>query len=205
MLGPLTYLDAGLLGICMLSGLLAMYRGVTREVLSIVAWLAGAGAAVYVGLVKKDWAQQLASQLGTSVPIAQAASAVVAGLLALIIVHMLTIWISDNVLDSRVGMIDRLLGLFFGVVRGFVLVLIPFMFYQQFVPDEARHYDWVRKAKALPYLKNASNGLHSVLQGIKLPIGKDKEPSEPPTGQQQGSLPKPAWRQVAASWQRAGA
>ena len=40
MLGPLTYLDAALIGIAILSGLLAMYRGLTREVLSIVSWIA---------------------------------------------------------------------------------------------------------------------------------------------------------------------
>ena len=35
MLGPLTYLDAALLAIALLSGLLAMYRGLSRELLSI--------------------------------------------------------------------------------------------------------------------------------------------------------------------------
>ena len=47
MIGPLTYLDAALIAVALISGLLAMYRGLTREVLSIVSWavaaLAGQG------------------------------------------------------------------------------------------------------------------------------------------------------------------
>ena len=44
MIGPLTYLDAALIAIAFLSGLLAMYRGLTREVLSILSWIAAAAA-----------------------------------------------------------------------------------------------------------------------------------------------------------------
>ena len=38
MLGPITYLDAALIAVCFISGLLAMYRGFAREMLSIVSW-----------------------------------------------------------------------------------------------------------------------------------------------------------------------
>ena len=46
----------------------------------------------------------------------------------MIVVHLITARISDTVLDSRVGAIDRILGFLFGVARGFVLVVIPYMF-----------------------------------------------------------------------------
>ena len=46
MLGPLSYLDAALIAIALLSGLLAMYRGFTREILSILSWIVAAGATV---------------------------------------------------------------------------------------------------------------------------------------------------------------
>ena len=54
-------------------------------------------------------------------------------LVVLIIVHLITARISDSVLDSRVGAIDRILGLAFGMVRGFVLIVIPYMFAVSFV------------------------------------------------------------------------
>ena len=49
MIGPLTYLDAALIAVAFISGLLAMYRGFAREMLSIVSWLVAAGA-VPIGL-----------------------------------------------------------------------------------------------------------------------------------------------------------
>ena len=68
----------------------------------------------------------------------------------LIVVHLITSRISDTVLDSRVGAIDRILGLAFGVARGFVLVVIPFMFYEAFVDKPEQQYPWVRDAVSLP-------------------------------------------------------
>ena len=47
MIGPLTYLDAALVALAILSGLLAMYRGLTREILSILSWVVAAGAVAY--------------------------------------------------------------------------------------------------------------------------------------------------------------
>jgi len=43
MSGPLTYLDFAVLAVCFISGLLAMYRGFARELLSIVSWIAADG------------------------------------------------------------------------------------------------------------------------------------------------------------------
>ena len=112
MLGPLTYLDAALLAIALLSGLLAMYRGLTREVLSILSWVAAAGAVLYFVLYHKPAAEELAKQF-QHVPVRTVAQIVVGAiifLIVLIIVHLITARISDSILDSRVGMIDRMLG-----------------------------------------------------------------------------------------------
>ena len=56
MLGPLTYLDAAVLAIALISGLLAMYRGLTRELLSISSWIAALAAAVYFVFYHKSTA-----------------------------------------------------------------------------------------------------------------------------------------------------
>ncbi|HUS97008.1 MAG TPA: CvpA family protein, partial [Hyphomicrobiaceae bacterium] len=60
MIGPLTYLDAALIGITLLSGLLAMYRGLTRELLSILSWIIAAAAVLYFVLFQKELAADLA-------------------------------------------------------------------------------------------------------------------------------------------------
>lgn len=163
MIGPLTYLDAALLAVMVLSGLLAMYRGFTREVLSILSWVAAAGAVLYFVLYHKSAAEQLAQQFHAPVVVAQVVTGAVIFLLVLVIVHLITARISDTVLDSSVGIIDRVLGFAFGAVRGFVLIVIPYMFYESFFPEPKNQYPWVREAKSLPALRSTGNTFKTIL------------------------------------------
>jgi len=164
MIGPLTYLDAALLAVCFISALLAMYRGLTRELMSILSWLAAAAATLYFVLSYKYVAEDMARQMGTQVAVAQIAIGAVIFLIVLIIVHLITARISDSILDSRVGMIDRVLGFVFGVARGYLLVVVPYMFYAAFFPDEQSHFPWVRNALSAPYLKSTGNSIRSTLE-----------------------------------------
>jgi membrane protein required for colicin V production len=184
MLGPLSYLDAGLLAMALLSGLLAMYRGFTREVLSILSWVAALGAVLYFVLYHKPAAEDLARQFSVPLPVAQIVMGAIIFLVVLIVVHLITARVSDSILDSRVGMIDRILGFAFGVVRGFVLIVIPYMFYEQFFPDPGNQLDWVRNARSLPYIKSAGNSFRNVL--VKVVPSSLTEPK----GEQQGYAPQ---------------
>ncbi len=180
MLGPLTYLDAAVLAIALISGLLAMYRGFTREVLSIISWIAAAAAVLYFVLYHKPTAEQIAQQFNAPPAVAQVVVGGIIFLIVLIIVHLITSRLSDTILDSRVGMIDRLLGLIFGVVRGFILVVIPYMFYESFVPDQQQQYPWVRESISLPYIQSTGNTFRDVLVRIVPPSFNQ------PAGGQQG-------------------
>ena len=64
MIGPLTYLDAALLAVCFISGLLAMYRGFARELLSILSWLPPPRVGAWIFLTKKDLSADIAAQTG---------------------------------------------------------------------------------------------------------------------------------------------
>ena len=167
MIGPLTYLDAGLIAIALLSGLLAMYRGLTREILSILSWLIAGGAVIYFVLFQKGIAEDLAQTIGTKTPIAQIAIGGIIFLIVLVIVHLITTRVSDSILDSRVGMIDRLFGLAFGVARGFLLIVIPYMFAFGFLwPKYAETEAWVRDSYSRPYIESTGTALRSFLQRI---------------------------------------
>jgi membrane protein required for colicin V production len=167
MIGPLSYLDVSLLGLAVISGLLAMYRGLGRELLSIISWIVGVGAGAYFYLYRQGLAADVTQQLSLPNPkIAQIGIAVLVGLIVLIVVHLITARISDSILDSSVGVIDRTLGLVFGVVRAFLIVLIPYMFYQHFTPKEAEYPQWVRDSKSLGMLNSASNALKPPLLSV---------------------------------------
>jgi membrane protein required for colicin V production len=186
MIGPLTYLDAAVLAICFISALLAMYRGLTRELMSILSWIAAAGATLYFVLNYKKVAEDMATQMNTQVAVAQIAIGAVIFLIVLIIVHLITSRISDAILDSSVGMIDRILGFVFGLARGFLLVVIPYMFYASFVPDEQNHLPWVRDGLSTPYIRSTGNVIRGTLETyMPTSLSQPKEepaqePIEPP-------------------------
>lgn len=144
---PFQLLDIILVGIMLISGLLALMRGFTREVLSLVAW--GASALVAYFAVKQPALIDLAMPYVDKPILAQIAVGAIAFLVTLIIVSLISVKISDIVVDSSVGSLDRSLGLLFGFARGFVLVAISYLFYGWLVPADKQE-TWVRNATSLP-------------------------------------------------------
>jgi membrane protein required for colicin V production len=184
---PITWLDMLLLGVMLISGLLAMIRGFMREILSITAW--GAAAVATLLLYKR------------LLPVAQAnipndivaAIAVVAGvfLITLLIVSVITVRISDKVLDSRIGALDRTLGFLFGLGRGLVIVVVAFIFFAWLVPA-SKQPDGVRNAKSRVVLENTGEWLQALLpqdmdnlfsQWIKRAPKSDPDTPDAPGGQ----------------------
>jgi membrane protein required for colicin V production len=155
---PITLLDIVLIVVMLISGLLAMVRGFMREVLSIIAWVLAAGATLYAYSKLLPLAKQYFNNDIV------AAVAVIGGvfLLTLLVVSVLTVRISDMVLDSRVGALDRTLGFLFGLGRGLVIVVVAFMFFSWLVPDRSQP-EWVKSAKSRVVLTGTGQWLMSML------------------------------------------
>lgn len=184
---PITLLDIILIVVMLISGLLAMVRGFMREVLSITAWILAAAATLY--------------SYGKLVPYAKeyfnsdaVASIVVVGsvfLITLLVVSVLTIRISDMVLDSRVGALDRTLGFLFGLARGLIIVVVAFVFFNWLVPEHSQP-NWVKNAKSLVVLKRTGDSLismlpedpeNTILNRLKKPHPQDTAPDTAPDQQ----------------------
>jgi len=155
---PITLLDIVLIAVMLVSGLLAMVRGFMREVLSIIAWILAAVATLYSYAKLLPYARQYFNNDIV------AAVAVIGGvfLLTLIVVSILTVRISDMVLDSRVGALDRTLGFLFGLARGLVIVVVAFLFFTWLVPDRSQP-EWVKSAKSRVVLAGTGQWLMSML------------------------------------------
>jgi len=180
MIGPLTYLDAALVAITLLSGLLAMYRGLTRELLSILSWIVAAAAVLYFVLFQKEMAADLAKQIGTKTPIAQVAIGGIVFLIVLVIVHLITSRISDSILDSRVGMFDRMLGFIFGVLRGFLLIVIPYIaLFGLYMPDYPDKTPWIRDSISRPYIESAGQSLRGSIERLMERVDPDATSKDP--------------------------
>lgn len=155
---PITILDLILLGVMLISGLLAMVRGFMREVLSIAAW----GAAALVTLYSFS---KLLPTAKTYFNNDTVASIVVVGgvfIGTLIVVSIITVRISDMILDSRIGALDRTLGFLFGLARGLLIVVVAFVFFSWLVQDKQQP-DWVRNAKSRVVLQGTGDWLLSLL------------------------------------------
>src|SRR3954466_4823610 len=155
---PVTILDLVLIGVMLVSGLLAMVRGFMREVLSIAAW----GAAALVTLYAFSKLLPTAKTYFNNDTVA--AVVVVAGtfIATLVVVSIITVRISDMILDSRIGALDRTLGFLFGLARGLLIVVVAFMFFSWLVPDKQRP-DWITSAKSRTVLDGTGQWLMSLL------------------------------------------
>ncbi|OYX75120.1 MAG: colicin V synthesis protein [Bradyrhizobium sp. 35-63-5] len=153
-----TMLDVLLLVVMLISGLLAMIRGFMREILSIAAWLIAAIAAVYL-------AGRLQPTVKSVINAGDTATTLIAGgavfLVVLLIVSVITIRISDMVLDSRVGALDRTLGFLFGLGRGLLIVVVAYAFFDWLVP--VRKPEWIGGAKSAVVLRGAGDWLKGLL------------------------------------------
>jgi membrane protein required for colicin V production len=154
---PITLLDIVLIAVMLVSGLLAMIRGFMREVLSIAAWILAAGVTLYA----YNKLLPAATAYFNSDLIAKAA--VIGGvfLLTLLIVSVVTVRISDMVLDSRVGALDRTLGFLFGLGRGLIIVVVAYGFFDWLVPAKSQPA-WVTDAKSKVFLANTADWLRSM-------------------------------------------
>jgi membrane protein required for colicin V production len=151
-------LDGVVIAVVLLSALLAMFRGFVREVLSIAAWVV---AAVLAYLFYEDLLPYVSDYVDNR-SIAVGLSAAGIFLVSLIVVSLVTMKISDYVMDSPVGIIDRLFGFIFGAARGILLVVVAVIFFNWLV-DDANRPEWVTAAATYPELSQLGNELLALI------------------------------------------
>jgi membrane protein required for colicin V production len=176
-----SYLDLGVIVIVLISAFLAMLRGFTREVLAITSWAGAAVAAFYLYPLVLPYVKPYVAK--EAVAVALAAAGVF--LTALILVSVITLRISDAVLDSKVGALDRSLGFLFGAARGLLLCVVAFAFLDWLVPSETQP-EWIKSARMRPFLQASEDHLLALLPDDpeKL-LGKLKKPLGGGLGEEQ--------------------
>ncbi len=153
-----SYLDLSVLAIVLVSALLSMLRGFSREVLAIASWAAAAGAAYYFYPVVVPY---LAPYIHKDV-VVQAVAAAIVFFATLIVVSLFTVRLSDAILDSKIGALDRSLGFLFGVARGFLLAVVAFAIFNWLVAEKQQP-EWVRSAKTRPVLTDTADKIVAML------------------------------------------
>jgi membrane protein required for colicin V production len=154
---PVTILDGVVFVVVLISAMLAMVRGFVREVLSVASWVLAAAAAFFFYKSLLPFVEPYIANKNVAI-IATAAGIF---FVALIIASYIAMKISDFVIDSRVGLLDRILGFIFGVARGLLLVVIAFAFLSWILSD--RQPAWVADAQSAPMLKSLADKLVAAL------------------------------------------
>src|ERR1700694_1938819 len=155
---PITILDLVLLAVMLLSGLLAMVRGFMREILSIAAWGTAAVTTLYAFSKLLPTAKTYFNNDTVATVV------VVAGVFVgtLILVSIVTVRISDMILDSRIGALDRTLGFLFGLARGLLIVVVAYQVFVWLGPDQQRP-EPITGAKSRVVLQGTGDWLMSLL------------------------------------------
>ncbi len=174
-----SYLDLAVIIIVLISGLLALLRGFTREVLAILSWVAAAAAAYYLHPLAVPYIKPYVQKD----EIALAAAAGVVFFLALLVVSLFTVKLSDVILDSRVGALDRTLGFIFGAARGLLLAMVAFVFYGWLVPENNQP-EWVKNARTKPILQASGERLREMLPDVEPLIAKVKSKKAAPANEE---------------------
>jgi len=187
-----SYLDLGLIVVVLISALLSMLRGFTREVLAIASWAAASVAAYMLHPLALPYVKQYVSNEKGALALAAAGIF----LATLVIVSIITVKISDLILDSRIGALDRSLGFLFGAGRGFLLCAIAFIFFNFLVPEKS-YPVWVQSSKTRPWLEATGSSLQAMLpenldQSLSKILKKDPKPGDEPPAETEERRPEPA-------------
>lgn len=156
----MTLFDGIIVAVLLISSVLAFLRGFTSEVLSILAWVVAAVAALWLfpygtplfrDFISPDW-------------LAAVASAVSIFFVTYLVVAAFTTRWAGNLLDlfDQAETLDRTLGLVFGLIRGLLIVTVAYLFFAWLVPNPVEQPDWIRNAKLRPLVEKSAATLFTL-------------------------------------------
>lgn len=201
----LTIVDYVVLGILLISGLIAAYRGFLKETLSVSSWLIAALGAVFFWPVTKPFARALVE------PQILADILALIGIFFLILIpaSFISFRLSEIVRESSVGPLDRSLGFVFGLARGLLVVGMGFVVFSSLAIDPKNYPEWIREARLLPVVKGTADVILSFRGPKHKETGEDQtaaaEAKEPPEETHADiTSTKPAPRQKPAAGSNTG-
>ena len=129
----LNNLDVIFLILIGLSALVGIARGFTKELLSIVGWLVAAVCVYYLTpIIKKKKKNYISSEM---------LSTLVSGMLILLVVCIFWVLavdkIASSIRQSKLSPLDRIFGMFFGILRGVIVVVLIEMMIVSVIPEDS--------------------------------------------------------------------
>ncbi len=154
---PLTIVDFVVLGILLISGVIAWHRGFLKETLSVSAWLIASLAAVTVwpttrpfvrAFVNPDYLADVLALVGFF-------------FILLIPISFISFRLSEIVRGSRAGPLDKSLGFVFGLARGLLVVGLAYVIFSSLASPKDQP-KWMTEARLLPVIKGTAEVILSL-------------------------------------------
>ncbi len=155
---PFNYTDIGIIAIILISGIFAFYRGFIREIFTMITWIGAAAATIYGFAHAQPWGREfIAVRL-----VADLVTGLIIFFVALIVLSLLSRFLTMRVRYSGMGPLDRSVGLIFGFFRGALLVCVAWLLLVWALPRE-EHPDWITTARSLPLIQQGGAILVSLI------------------------------------------
>lgn len=152
---PINPVDGLVVLAVLLSALLALFRGLVREVLSLISWTLAVAAGVRFASVVKPFF----SHYTDNEAIAGGLGDFVIFVIVLIILTIISHYVAKTVRESAVSSVDRALGFGFGALRGFLVAALVYLGGTLIFTNEKSYPDWLTEAKTEPALRHSSTWL----------------------------------------------
>ena len=165
---PVNVTDIAVIAAILLSGILAFVRGFFREVLSIGSWVAAFFAALYLYPVASPYVSQL---LGWG-DMADLVAGIAVFVVSVIVMSLVTHYVSVALQGSGLSAVDRSLGFLFGIARGALLVCLLYLGLNWLIED-GRYPQWVTEARTLPLVERGAETLVGLVPATLRPKIRD--------------------------------
>lgn len=149
-LGGIHVVDIGVAVVLLISALLGLLRGFTRELFSILAWVGAAVISWAVYPYIQPWLNDL---IGIEL-LSELGSAVGVFVISMIVLTLVFAAVADKIKGQKTGALDRSLGFLYGLARGGVVLVAAYMIFSWFVPP-AEQWPWLEEARSIPPIRNA--------------------------------------------------
>lgn len=173
----MSWSDLVVLAILLLSALIGLMRGFVREALGLCAWI---GAAVLASGLYTQVLPLSRRLIGSDTVADPVAFLAVFGVL-LIAFLLIAAALGGLVRGSLLGGLDRLAGGGFGLLRGFVVLVIAYLVVSPLLP-EAEWPQSMRQGRSLPYIRAGA-----AFVGARLPDRFHVAPDSPLPGEDHAS------------------
>jgi membrane protein required for colicin V production len=145
--------DIAVIGLVALSGLVAMARGMVKEALALVGWIL---AAVVTWIAIRNDASAPVRRVIKDNTIADIATGIVIFLVVLMVCWVIIGWIMRRLPGGTFGIVDALLGLAFGLLRGALFVSLAYLLAEFALKDtmpkwvtDSRSHQWLVRGSTL--------------------------------------------------------